>query len=242
MIRAQVLGMGLTMNNLQKLEREAGVSMKRMIKDLTFFAAESAVKWSPPAAGQSYNKMKTIKKHTTRPIVKGIGKAKGRTGRARNSARRSFTYVKQNNQMFSTTKKIKTKDRAARGLVEVTQSVKFWSKKGNRWAYAPVNPRTGKPNKRNLRTGLRIPGAGAIKVGWMHASKAIGHNLGGAPQIRATLGSGKLTSFRGLLNNKVSYGAKQASHVPRKAEQLAWKRLIGKIWPQHKKRLRAMKL
>jgi hypothetical protein len=170
------------------------------------------------------------KKYRVRKTL-SVGKAGG-----------GFWYKKRNGQIFSTQKRISKKQREKRGLEPVKKMMQYWDKSANKWSFTPINPTTNKPNTRIFRSGLRIPGAGAVKAGWIHALRATGKRLESTPGIRAALGSGKLTPSSLVLTNKVKYGVKIASHVPKQAEQLAWKRLKGDLWRREKRKLEKMKI
>lgn len=245
MIKAEVIGLDLTMKNLQRLEQEAGISMRKMIKGVTIQAGKSAARLSRPDPGKKPDKM--VMKYRKRKIVKtgGAGANIGPKGRqSKLIAGSAFTYVKPNNQMFTVVKKITPKKARARGLKLVTKTMQYWSKKENHWKFAPINPRTGKPNTKMFRTGLMIPGAGAVKTGWVHALRAAGdRTLSGTQGIRGNrLGTGLLSSFRGVLFNRVRYASKIAGSVPREAEQKAWRWLLANLWRTEKKRLTSIKL
>ena len=229
MLRAEVKGMSLTMGNLQKLEQATGQSMAKMLRGISIFATQSAVKLTPP--GKS-NYQRMAKKYRVRRTV-----AAGKRGSA------TFWYVKRNGQMFSTQKRISKKERDKRGLEQVKKMMQYWDKSNNRWSFTPVNPRTKKPNTRFFRSGLRIPGAGAAKSGWIHALRvATGKRLESTGGIRSVIGTGKLSKSRLVLQNNIRYGQKIASSVPKQAEQLAWKRIKGDLWRREKRKLERMKI
>ena len=230
MLRAEVKGMSLTMGNLQKLEQATGQSMAKMLRGISIFATQSAVKLTPP--GKS-NYQRMAKKYRVRKTI-SASKTPGGGG---------FWYKKRNGQMFSTPKRISKKQREKRGLEQVKKMMQYWDKAENKWSFTPINPTTNKPNTRIFKSGLNIPGAGAAKAGWLHALRvATGKRLESTPGIRAVVGSGRLTPSSLVLTNKVRYGVKIASHVPKQAEQLAWKRLKGDLWRREKRKLEKMKI
>ena len=238
MITAKVTGLENTISNLRWLERESGFTMAKLVKDFIYRAGESAAKWSRPKPGKSYKATYKSKRWGKRPVVP----MRGDTSPLGPNLRKRFTYVKRNNQMFSTNKKISKKERDKQGLKEVKQAVKYWHKKGNKWAYAPINPNTKKPNQKRLRTGRQIPAAAAIKAGWIHASARVGKSLGGTPGLRSRLGEGLLKKDKAFLLNKVRYGKKVSPGVVRIAEKKAWKGMLGYLWVREKRRLESKKL
>jgi hypothetical protein len=227
MIRAELKGLELTMGNLQKLQKATGQSMKTMLKGVMIQAAKSAVILTPPSRKKPRD---LAQKWVRRPEV-------GLTAKVTEG--RKF-WVNRRNQIFSTTENIPKKKRDANGIEPVKRAIKYWDKKTNKWSFAPINPKTGKSH---LRTGRRIPGAGAVKAGWIVGLKKMGTTIGATPFTRSSaLGTGILTGARALLKNNVRYGSKIAGHVPRQAEQKAWNWLKANLWRTEKKKLQRMKL
>lgn len=237
MMVADIKGLDYTIANLQKLEKAGVASMATMIKGMTIQAARSAVSWSRPMPGKSYKQVLGSKKYGKRPTVKIQGRAKLKNGKPT-----GYTYVKASHQMFTTKKPISKKERDRRNITEVTSAVQYWNKKGNQWAYAPINPLTKKPQKRVLRSGFKIPGAGAVKAGWMHAGKTAGVMNAATPFLRSKLGGGSLSKTTGILTNEVKYGQKIAGVVPRLAERKAWKWLRHNLWLKEKAKMEMIKL
>jgi hypothetical protein len=239
MIQAQVKGLQLTMRNLQMLEREGVRSMARMIRGVTIQAGLSASKLSPPAVNKSYKRLpvRNKKRKVVTIGAKGVRALGGSV-----SVNKKYWYVKRNNVMFSTEKKLSPKERNKRGYRQVTKAVRYWDKKTNQWALAPINPNTGKPPKAWLRTGLKIPAAGALKAGWLHGMRQIGAKTDSTPSVRSKLGVGVVTPSKASLINIVNYGTKIAAHVPAQAKQRAWKWLKSDLWRKEKRKLEKIHL
>jgi hypothetical protein len=230
LIKADITGLEFTMSNLQKLEREADLSMARMIRGVTIQAARSAALRTPPGkTKRGAMPAKMPDKHVRRPV----------RPMTKDKASGKIYWSNNKGEIFVTTKNIPNKVKQAKGIKRVKKGIKFWYKQENRWALSPISPVTGKSQ---LKAGRRIPAAGAAKSGWLHASRAAGEYIAPTPHVKSVLGTGRITRSRGLLLNKVSYGPKIASHIPKIAEQMAWKWLLGNLWATERKKLRNLKL
>lgn len=246
MIEAQVKGLQLTMSNLQKLERAGIRSMSRMVKGVTIQAGVSAAILSPPYPGTASKRIG--KKKKKRPVVTFGAKGSRllRSGGSSVSRNKTFAYVKANNQIIWTDKKIAPSKAKKAGLKMITKGMKYWDKKRNRWALAPINPLTKQPNRRAFRTGFKIPGYGAVKAGWRHAIRSTGKagkEDTRTPDVRSNkLGTGQINDYHGQLLNRVKYASKISSSVPKVAEQKAWNWLLNNLWRTEKRKLEKIQL
>lgn len=147
---------------LTKISYETGKDMYDLVRQAMIFGVQSAVKATKP--GKSATADGLAKKYKFRPILKFSQKS-------------GYFYELMNGKTFRTEEPLAPwmYAQTARGNIKrhIEQVIQWWDKKANEWKYSAY---TGDTESQKF---LRIPHAGAAKVGWYGSLARLGKTAGG---------------------------------------------------------------
>lgn len=198
---------------LEKIAYESGKGMYDLVRQTMIMALQSSAKATKPGNASTVKGL--AKKHKIRPILKS-------------SVKSGYYYELQDGKTFRSDKEImpwtygKVLQNVKRRLDRVIQ---WWNKKQGGWDYAGY---TGAPEQEKF---LKIPHAGAGKVGWYGALQKLGKPAGESGDNNAGRIS-KVRVQRGNLEagievtNMVDYVSKTSPESARAGLNAAEQRMI----------------
>jgi hypothetical protein len=199
---------------LTKISFETGKDMYELVRQAMIFGIQSATKATSP--GKSGTAKGLAKKNKFRPILKF-------------SVKHGYFYELMNGKTFRTEEPLAPwmYAQSAKGNIKrhIEQVIQWWNKKENNWQYSAY---TGDSESQKF---LRIPHAGAAKVGWYGSLSQLGKSSGGTEDnnsrklSRAVIRKGTRDAGIAVIN-MVDYVGKTSPDSARIGLENAEKRLV----------------
>jgi len=200
---------------LRQIEKTGKNSMFEAIKQTAIFFTISAAKASKPGTKAKPSEM--AKKHKFRKIVT--------LGPQKQHARGAYWYYNPDtNRSFKSKRFLETRQLKRMKLLRVTKFIERFDKKAKRFVLVPWSPFKNKPTEKQLR----IPGAGAVKGGWIGSRNRLNGRSGKVGKLNTGISSTKVKKgenpFIEMVNN-VHYASKTSKESARIGLRKATNRL-----------------